>query len=338
LYGWHLTADLSRSQQWQQEINLNFLYTLLSDHYGLKDVVLQDAPRGFVAETYIVNIGDTRYFAKIVPSHYAANLDGSLPVLPHLRNAGVENITSPIATQNGNFSVHFDDKVLLLFNYIDGFSTFDYDFECYVDLIASVHAAKVDVPLKAETFGIPFQDRLFEHLTRLWGRGFSDPHQSELQTLMLQCRAEILNDYARFEAIAADVRRLDLECVLTHGDPSGNILMTGEGELYLIDWDDLLLAPRERDTWFHLDDIGGGSHESNSHAFLAHYRKTFPTYEVNWQVYDYYLHLRYFDDLYGFTANILSDTQTDEQKAWNMKMLRKDWLGWLRTLVRWRYS
>jgi spectinomycin phosphotransferase len=328
---------LSRSQQWQQEINLNFLYTLLPDYYGLQDIVLQDAPRGFVAETYIVLSSDNRYFAKVVPSLYAANLDASLPVLTHLRRAGVENITSPIPTQSGELSVHFEDKILVLFNYIDGFSTFDYDFERYVDLIASVHAAKVDVSVKAETFATPFQDRLFEHLTQLWGRGFSDPHQSELQTLMLQYRAEILNDFARFEGIAADVRRLDLEQVITHGDASGNILKTGEGKLYLIDWDDLLLAPRERDTWFHVDDIGGGSHESNSQAFLTHYRKTFPAYGVNWQVYDYYLHLRYFDDLYGFIANILSDIETDEQKAWNMKMLRKDWLGWLRTLVRWRY-
>ena len=35
----------------------------------------------------------------------------------------------------------------------------------------------------------------------------------------------------------------DIEFVITHGDGPGNILKDASGEIYLVDWDDVLLAP-----------------------------------------------------------------------------------------------
>ena len=44
--------------------------------------------------------------------------------------------------------------------------------------------------------------------------------------------------------------------VLCHSDiHGGNILIADTGELYVVDWDDPILAPKERDLMF----IGGGS-------------------------------------------------------------------------------
>jgi spectinomycin phosphotransferase len=38
--------------------------------------------------------------------------------------------------------------------------------------------------------------------------------------------------------------------VITHGEPCGpNLLQSADGSLHLVDWDTVLLAPRERDIW-----------------------------------------------------------------------------------------
>jgi Ser/Thr protein kinase RdoA (MazF antagonist) len=315
------------------------LETVLAEKYGLSGVTLTPAPRGFIAETYRVQADSGIYFAKLIPSRYAANVESSLPVLAALRSAGIHRINTPVPALDGSLSSVFEDNLLALFNYIDGVSTFEYDFERYVALIAQIHAvtSAVHVKVKQADFQVSVQDDLFSKLQLLWSRGFSNPHQAELQALMLQYRAELLGDFARLEALAAQLQRQEFERVITHGDAPGNILKTIDGDLYLIDWDDVLLAPPERDTWFHLDDLSGGSHHADRQGFLTRYRQTFPDYQVNWQAYDYYLLTRYFEDLEGFIVNVMNDQLSDEQKGWNVSQLRKDCLGWLRPLVRGRY-
>ena len=47
------------------------------------------------------------------------------------------------------------------------------------------------------------------------------------------------------------LQKYDLEFVLCHADiHTANILLTQEQELFIVDWDDTLLAPKERDFMF----------------------------------------------------------------------------------------
>ena len=43
--------------------------------------------------------------------------------------------------------------------------------------------------------------------------------------------------------------------VVTHGEPHrGNTILDPSGRLHLVDWDTTLVAPRERDLWWIVDD------------------------------------------------------------------------------------
>ena len=79
-----------------------------------------------------------------------------------------------------------------------------------------------------------------------------------------------------FEALYAD------ELVLTHGDWPFNLLQSADGTIYLVEWDELLLAPAERDIWFARDDPafsrgyrarrGGHAENELATAFCVHHR------------------------------------------------------------------
>ena len=110
--------------------------------------------------------------------------------------------------------------------------------------------------------------------------------------------------------------------MVTHGDAAGNVLVDGDA-VYVVDWDTIRLAPRERDTWFHLHTPG----------FLALYRAYVPGYTFDMDIYHFYLYWRYFDDLWGFVDKILSPELSDADKTHHMRELVKTCDEWLRPLM-----
>ena len=67
-------------------------------------------------------------------------------------------------------------------------------------------------------------------------------------------------------------RQVDLEFALCHADiHTANILITPEQDMVIVDWDDTLLAPKERDLMFVL---GGDAFQTREvRLFLEGYGK-----------------------------------------------------------------
>jgi spectinomycin phosphotransferase len=87
---------------------------------------------------------------------------------------------------------------------------------------------------------------------------FTDPAAAALTGLMRERREEIRHVIARAEALAQALRGRALEPVLCHGDLHAyNLLITPAGDFYIVDWDDPILAARERDLMFIGAGIGG---------------------------------------------------------------------------------
>ncbi len=107
-----------------------------------------------------------------------------------------------------------------------------------------------------------------------------------------------------------------------------NNLVTNDNSVSLIDWDDILLAPPERDTWF----LYGGEKWND---FLEIYRKRNPEYTLDPIYYKFYLHQRYFADMTDWLNNILGNVLTEEEKFKQFAELKSDCFeDWLRPLVR----
>ncbi|WP_344238908.1 aminoglycoside phosphotransferase family protein [Kribbella hippodromi] len=115
--------------------------------------------------------------------------------------------------------------------------------------------------------------------------------------------------------------------VVCHGDPHlGNVLVgrsdpeggrprgghaAAGAELHLIDWDDVILAPREQDLMFMLGgmgDVGPGT-VAQQDAFLAGYGP----HELDDQAIHYYRHVRAYEDVIGWSHQAI--TGPDEAYA-----------------------
>lgn len=72
---------------------------------------------------------------------------------------------------------------------------------------------------------------------------------------MREHRATIRRLADRAEALGQKVQEKSSEFVLCHSNiHSGNVMINEYDSLFIVDWDDLIMAPKERDLMF----IGGG--------------------------------------------------------------------------------
>jgi spectinomycin phosphotransferase len=73
-------------------------------------------------------------------------------------------------------------------------------------------------------------------------------------------RAELLALADRFEALGDQLRSGSRPLVICHADVHiWNVLISSTGQLWIVDWDEVLLAPRECDLMFGIEGgIGGG--------------------------------------------------------------------------------
>ena len=80
---------------------------------------------------------------------------------------------------------------------------------------------------------------------------FADPIAERLATGWREKRQEIATLVERAADLAQELREKSLPFVLCHTDlHAGNVLLGADGELAIVDWDDPILAPKERDLMF----------------------------------------------------------------------------------------
>src|SRR5207244_6309910 len=121
------------------------------------------------------------------------------------------------------------------------------------------------------------------------GRGASEralrtswvAHQSTIHTVMTS-----------LEKLAAVLQSRPLPCVICHGDlHARNLIRDQAGQVFVIDWDEVMLAPKERDFIF--------VRQPHSNAFWEGYGQT----QIDWVALAYFLWERVVQDLMECARN-----------------------------------
>jgi spectinomycin phosphotransferase len=228
------------------------LVTWLLDHYGLQVVELHFLPTNYrnTAAYRVLATDGQPYFLKLRLDVFE-EASVALPVF--LREQGMQAIISPLANRAGGYWDYLDDYNVILYPFIDG----------------------------SNAFKAPLTEGQWIQL----GSSLQRIHSTELPPgLKSQIKQETSSGACR-EQVKGLLE--PPEPVLCHSDlHAGNILCSTDGQLYIVDWDNPILAPRERDLMFIGASVGGiwntpeeealfyngyGSTEINA-AALAYYR------------------------------------------------------------------
>jgi len=228
----------SRDEAW-----LEVLREVLEREYDLAITALAAASRGYYAETWKATSGTKDYFVKLDTTNHQQRLRASLPVLDHLWRQGIHFIPHTIRTIDGHLFTEFADGTLAVFDWIPGHNVETDDTKpAEYNMLAEVYAVPLsDDPITRLEFGTDLADRFFAIWANLEP---GSPVDQELQAhrKILERRA------SRLERLAEICRGDASGFYATHGDAGGNFMMD-DASCYIVDWDEIMLAPPERDAW-----------------------------------------------------------------------------------------
>jgi len=235
----------------------------LQRQYDLSVAQLEFLPLGADSGTAVYRVvenGGTAYFLKL-----RKGFEEIIVTVPlFLKSQGLKEIISPFETKSKQGWADFGEYKMILYPFIEGKDGFDRELtddhrNTLGTALRRIHTAQLPPELRRripqENFSPPWRERLKSFQDLVENRVFDDATAAKLAEFMKSRRDDISHLVRRTEELASEVRSRPLELVLCHTDfHGGNILIGDDEQLYIVDWDNPLLAPKERDLMF----IGGG--------------------------------------------------------------------------------
>jgi spectinomycin phosphotransferase len=161
--------------------------------------------------------------------------------------------------------------------------------------------------VRVETYSDVSRRKVRQYLTQLPVAG--DAVALDLAALLSNTHREIIGLGEHAERLAATVQRKHLPLVPCHGDlHAGNVLVGTATSIAIVDWDDPVLAPKERDLMFVGAGIGGvWNRPEEAVAFYDGYGRT----SVDAEALAYYRCERIVEDIAVFCDQLLAPEADD---------------------------
>jgi len=291
---------------------IHFILNCLSSYYLIEAVALTQLTSGadVNASIYKAQASDQKtYFVKVKQDHFH---DNNIAILELLQMAGIQQIIPPIKTVEGKQIQQAGDSALIVYPYIEGQDGFNRPLtdEQWIALgraIRQVHEVDVPVSLKTQIRREEFSPKWRDVVRFLYNdiemAPNSDDIAANLWKFLEENRSTIQHIVERAEELSQKACSRPLEFALCHSDiHGGNVLIDSKGALYIVDWDDPILAPKERDLMF----IGGGvgnvwNKPNEEKLFYEGYGQT----EIDWTLLAYYRYERIVEDIADYAQELL---------------------------------
>ncbi len=302
----------------------------LERSYNLNVTAIEFLPIGYDshAAVYRIQADGQSYFLK---AKYDAIDELSVRIPRYLKAHGLEEVVAPIPTLSGALWSVLDSVTLILYPFIEGTSGWgadlsDEQWRTFGAILKRLHATVLPDDLLSR---LPKEDY---RLHPKWSEIVKEIHQSVRgriyeNAVERQLARFWIDHYRTIGRIIQSAERLGkmlaakhLNCVLCHADiHPGNVMLDAGGNLHIVDWDQPIYAPIERDLLFFMVrsfTVG----EPEAALFFQGYGNT----QFDPMALAYYSYARIVEDLGGFAESVFMMQGDDEIKQdavnWVTKM------------------
>lgn len=231
--------------------------------YGIeaRDVTVLAAVSDADMSGYRIDADEGSYFLK---------LRGDAPPPPlarHLADIGVAGVLAPLKPRIPQQATCIGERTAILYPFIAGENAFrrplrEDQWTALGAIVRGVHDAPlpptVTETMRRETYSDRWRVRARGYLAGAPPGRPDDAVAHDLLALLAANRTQIASLAEHAEQLAALLLRRSLPVAPCHGDlHAGNVLVDDAGSLTIVDWDDPVLAPKERDLMFVGAGIGG---------------------------------------------------------------------------------
>jgi len=294
----------------------------LKTEYGIEISKLTFLPLGadMSASVYKAQTdGGLSYFVKLKRGHYD---DISTTILTLLHNAGIKQIISPIKTIHGQSTLYVEDFTLIVYPFVegrDGFSSSlaDHQWVMLGEVLRQVHEFEVPPFLQKRIRRELYSPKWRQAVRSIYAHMETELTHTEMTLAMVKLlkmhQKLIYHMVDRAEQLGKQVQALSPKFVLCHSDiHGGNVLIEESGAIYIVDWDEPIMAPKERDLMF----IGGGvANVWNNPLEEEFFYKGYGATQVNRTIMAYYRYERIVEDIALYAKELLSNTVSTKDRT-----------------------
>lgn len=288
------------------------IISVLAAEFGLDIADLAFLPLGADRNTaaYRALASDGQaYFLKL---RRGAFHEASVTLPKLLSGQGVKHVVVPIEARGGRLWADLDSYTLVLYPFLEGRDGYEVALSDrqWVELgraMRGIHSAALPESLRysirSEAYASQWCGFLRRVLARVPTMSPTEGVVADLIDFLEAHRGTILQLIGRTERLTQSLKADPPECVLCHSDiHAGNVLIEHSGAFSIVDWDEPILAPKERDLMF----IGGGywGESQTPEAEGLFYKGYGPTH-IEARALAYYRHARVVEDAALFCEHIL---------------------------------
>jgi len=302
-------------------------------NYGLPVRELAFLPLGADVNTAVYHLltpDATPYFLKLRRGPFAAV---SIALPRFLRDRGLSQVIAPLPTRAGPLWATLEAYTAVLYPFIagqDGYQIALTD-EQWVAFGAAQRRIHTAVPppalhrqLRRETYTDKFREAVRRFLAQVDRQEtFVDAIAAELAAFLRAKQDEIEYLCRRADQLAATLQAQPPELALCHADiHAGNLHISPGGAFYLVDWDEALLAPKERD----LMSIGGGlmGNWRSAEAETAVFYQGYGPASLNTAALAYYRYERIIQDIAAYCQELLLTSAGGEDRPQSLHYVKSN--------------
>jgi spectinomycin phosphotransferase len=286
----------------------------LQEYYDLSSVTIEFLPRGldFKAGVYrVVSEQGVAYLLKVTirplykPGYFVPR---------YLRDQGITSAVAPIPTKSNRLWTKIEDWTVIVYPFIDGDTSWTGMTNEQWKEVGSIFKQIHHVRLPAEGFSSMRKETFDPTEYVQWIRFFESQHlhvqqcesesERNLRDSWVEHQSTIHTAMTFLEKLAAIFQSQTFPYVICHADLHPANLIRDDVDVFVIDWDEVMLAPKERDFIF--------IREPQADAFWKGYGQR----EIDWLLLSYYLWERVIQDVIVNAQDVcFRDDLGEETKA-----------------------
>lgn len=293
------------------EISAQHLRTCLQEHYDLVPATLDFLPLGLDYRAGVYRLVSEQGASYLLKVRSGTLYEPGCLVPAYLSEQGITSVIAPLPTRNHAFWARREDWTVIVYPFYEGETSWtgmtDEQWKETGSIFKQIHQI---VPpssgfeaLRKETFdptGYAQWIRMFEahHLHESSGESAS---QRALRSSWAGNQSSIHAVVVSLEKLAAVLQRRQLPYVICHADlHPANLLRDRAGRVFVIDWDEVMLAPKERDFLFIKASPTDSETLPGTPAFFQGYGQA----DIDWIALAYYRYERVMQDVITCAENV----------------------------------
>lgn len=311
------------------------LIACLQRAYGLAVTAITFLPLGADANAAVyraVTAEGNAYFVKLRRGHF----EETAVTLPKFySDQGIAHIIPPVATQSGQLWATLDAFRVILYPFVEGHNAnevalSDELWRAFGAALKLVHTVTLPPALgqqiPREQYSPQAREAVKEFLARAAVETWQEPVAAQTAALLHEKRAAVLDLIARAERCAHLLQAQAPDFIVCHSDiHAWNLLIDTTNHLYMVDWDNPIWAPKERDLMFvgsGLGFAGGRTLHEEETLFYQGYGAA----HINPVALAYYRYERIVQDIWEFGKQLLLTEEGGADREQSLHYLASNFL------------